>query len=309
MIRDRDPRVRGDLGGDPPFEPWERAALNRGFRACVGVPLVYDERVYGVLGVCAEEPDAFDRLETAVLGELGEIIGYALNAVDRKRALLSDRSVELELRLRDDTTPLLQFAAERDCEFAFRNIVPRTDEPPVVLFELRGVAPETVAELGRRTPEIEEPALVQRLDDGGLFESRLADSGFLATLVERGAIPQALTANGSTGRAVIRVAPGTDVRSLVELFETQYGSVELVARRTVDEPLEASPTVASEFRTRLTDRQEEILRMAHDSGFFKWPRSVSAQDLAELLDVTQPTVSRHVRAGERELFDLVFDEG
>jgi predicted DNA binding protein len=62
------------------------------------------------------------------------------------------------------------------------------------------------------------------------------------------------------------------------------------------------------FTSRLTDRQEEVMRTAYEAGFFESPRESSGNDVADLLGVSQPTVNRHLRRGERKLLELVFDD-
>jgi len=58
----------------------------------------------------------------------------------------------------------------------------------------------------------------------------------------------------------------------------------------------------------LTSRQWTVLRWAHLSGFFEWPRATTGEDVAAMLGVSQPTVSRHLRVGQGNLFDLLFGE-
>lgn len=307
-VRTQQTQVQNNLAANPPFEPWQQSALDRGYQASIAVPLVYQDTLYGVLSLYADQPDVFNQMEEAVLTELGETIGYALNALERKRALVSEQSVELEFQLRKGNPPLFQIAAEYDCEFEFENIVQRADGPPGIFFTVRGVPPDEVLMFGESSPEIEELTLVSDRDGEAVFETRLRDSAFFSALLDRGAMPQTLTAAGAEGYAVIRVPRTSDIRSFVELFEMQYEEVELVGRREVDEPIKTQQEFEAEFRTQLTERQEEILKTAYLSGFFKWPREMSAQELAEMLEVSQPTVSRHIRAGEQKLFGLMFGE-
>jgi predicted DNA binding protein len=60
-----------------------------------------------------------------------------------------------------------------------------------------------------------------------------------------------------------------------------------------------------EFRTavddRLTDRRQDIFQTAYLSGFFQSPRESTGQDLATLLDISQPTITQHLRAGQHSL--------
>ncbi|MFD1514378.1 helix-turn-helix domain-containing protein [Halomarina rubra] len=62
------------------------------------------------------------------------------------------------------------------------------------------------------------------------------------------------------------------------------------------------------YRAPLTERQNEVLETAYFSGFFEWPRETSGLELASMLGVSQPTVSWHVRTGERKLLLLLYDD-
>lgn len=307
-VRTHEPQVQNNIPADPPFDPWRQAALDRGYQSCIFVPLVYQNTLYGILNLYAGQPNIFNQMEEAVLTELGETIGYALNALERKQALVSEQSVELEFRLQKGKPPLFRFAAEHNCEFEFENIVQRADGSPGIFFTIRGVPSDEVLAFGKSSPDIEELILVSDRDGEALFECRLRDSAFLLSLLDRGAMPQTVTATGDEGYAVIRVPRSSNIRGFVELFNAQYEAVELVGRREVDEPIKTQHEFEAEFRTRLTERQEDILHTAYASGFFDWPRETTAQELADMLGVSQPTVSRHIRAGEQTLFGLMFDE-
>jgi predicted DNA binding protein len=42
-------------------------------------------------------------------------------------------------------------------------------------------------------------------------------------------------------------------------------------------------------------------------GYFEWPREHGGQEVAEAMDITQPTLNKHLRLAERKVFDLVVD--
>jgi predicted DNA binding protein len=44
-------------------------------------------------------------------------------------------------------------------------------------------------------------------------------------------------------------------------------------------------------------------------GYFEWPRENSGEDVADALGITQPTLNKHVRLGERTVFDILFGSG
>lgn len=55
----------------------------------------------------------------------------------------------------------------------------------------------------------------------------------------------------------------------------------------------------------LTDRQREVVRTAHDMGYYEIPRHVSTVDVAAELDLDQSTVSEHLQRAERNLMSSV----
>lgn len=307
-FRSHEPHVQDDLYIDPPFEPWRQAALERGYRSSISIPIVYRDTIYGVLNLYAGEANAFNGTETTTLDELGETIGYALNALDRKRDLVSDRSLDLEFRIRDPTDPLLELLAEHDCRIEFENTVYRADGSLQAFVTIDGAGPEAVADFESEVCDIDESRLVREQEGTLLFAWTFAPSSFFPSLVDRSVLPQLLSADEDGSRAVVRTSRTAAVRSVIDRFEARYGDVELIAQRERDEPITTQREFETEFKDLLTDRQEEILRLATVSGFFEWPRATTAQQLADMIGVSQPTVSRHLRAGERTLFDLLFED-
>jgi hypothetical protein len=55
-------------------------------------------------------------------------------------------------------------------------------------------------------------------------------------------------------------------------------------------------------------RQLETLQTAYHSGYFEWPRDRTGEEVAEALGITQPTFTGHLRAAERKLRAMLFDD-
>ncbi|WP_170864916.1 PAS domain S-box protein [Halogranum amylolyticum] len=303
-----EPVVQNTIHGTPPFEPWREAALKRGFRSCIAVPIVHRDTLYGVLCLYASEPNVFNRMEQTVLGELGEIIGHALNALERKQALISERSVELDFEVADPLDQPLRLVADLGATFEYQNVVQRSDGHLHLFFVVRGASAEAVLDAGSTALDVSDLTLVADRDEELLFECTVAEETLFANLLERGALPQTVSMEGSTGRVVVRCPQNVEPRSMIELLERRFEQAELAARREHDDPVWTRQELHSAFENNLTDRQEEVLRTAHFAGFFEWPRESTGEEVADILDVSQPTVHRHVRAGERKLFSLLFDE-
>ncbi|MCU4753819.1 GAF domain-containing protein [Halobacteria archaeon AArc-curdl1] len=304
----RVPQVQNNIYQDPPFEPWQQEAIQRGYRASVSVPVIHQDTLYGVLNLYAGEANVFDKMEVTVLEELGETIGYALNADERKRAFTSQRSVELVFEITDQRDGILGMPVERNSQFELENLVERRDGSVTMFFAAPGIDPSEFVASAKKSDEIREIRLLTKRDDECLFECSLAPSTIWAQLLQRGSVVHdAVTTEHST-RIKIRIPQTADPRSYDALLEAHYGNAELVARRERDEPVITPEEFESKFRKRLTDRQDEVLQTAYYAGYFEWPREIKSSELADILGIAQPTVSRHLRSSERKLLSMVYDD-
>lgn len=307
-LRTGEPAVQNNLHADPPFEPWRTQAIERGFHASIAVPLTYRDTIYGVLNLYAGDTGVFDDMEVAVLSELGDMIGYAINAIERKKALVSDKAVELTFDVGDASIPAVEFAKQTDSEFEFETLIERGDGTFRVFFTVTGVSPEDIYEHVPQTPSVRDVSLITELDSGYRYEAIVSESGFLGELIAYGAHPTTVSAGPQGGRITVELPRSGDVQSFVRMFLDEYESAELVSRVERDRTVQTREEFEANYRDRLTERQTEVLKTAYFSGFFEWPRETSGEELASKLGVSQPTVSRHIRTGERKLFDIVFDE-
>lgn len=60
-------------------------------------------------------------------------------------------------------------------------------------------------------------------------------------------------------------------------------------------------------RSRLTDRQREVLETAHEMGYFDHPKGANASEVADELDITHATFSEHLAAAQRKILTNVMD--
>jgi predicted DNA binding protein len=127
----------------------------------------------------------------------------------------------------------------------------------------------------------------------------------LTQVAERGATVRTARATGEELRLEVEIPEEADVRRFVEFLRCQYRGVELLSKTSDDRSLRSLTELRDGFEQRLTDRQLEVLRVAHLRGFYEWPREATGQEIADSLDVSQPTVNRHLRACERKLFDML----
>ena len=307
-IRTHEPQSQNDLKSDPPFEPWRREAIKRGYRASISVPVAYHDTVYGLLNLYSSDANIFTQTEEVVLTELGEMVGYALNAMERYDALVSEDSVELEFVIRDTSDQLLNFLREHEGTFRLENIHGRDADTLRVFGAFEGIPFEVVSTLTETHGQADELTLIRNRGDETIVELCISGDSVIIDLLDRGAVPTSLRASPDGGRVSIRIAQTASVRKFVELLERRYDDVELVARRAAPKPVQTKEEFEQAYFDRLTERQEEVLRTAYFAGFFEQPRESTARDVAEILDISQPTVSRHIRSGEGKLYSMLFGD-
>jgi predicted DNA binding protein len=69
---------------------------------------------------------------------------------------------------------------------------------------------------------------------------------------------------------------------------------------------DGDPTVVD--RSRLTDRQREVLRTARRMGYFAYPREANATAVADELDIGPSTFAEHLAAAQRTILDDLLRE-
>ncbi len=113
-LRTNRPSVFQDVATDPQFAPWRDEARQRGYASVLGIPLLADQHILGVLTIYASEPKAFDAEEVDLLTALANDLAYGILAlrtrVERARAEEALRRAhdELEARVTERTAELAQ---------------------------------------------------------------------------------------------------------------------------------------------------------------------------------------------------------
>jgi predicted DNA binding protein len=58
----------------------------------------------------------------------------------------------------------------------------------------------------------------------------------------------------------------------------------------------------------MTSRQEDILQIAFERGYFDYPKRISLRDLAAMFDISISTLSEMLRKGQRKIMEEYFGE-
>ncbi len=306
VIETGTPRVVESLGEDPSVpEAVRRAAFADGLQSLLAIPLTYGSTVYGVVGVYATDRDAFSERERVSFGTVGEMAGFAVNATRHRNLLLSDTIVELTIRITDSSVPLVAMAADLDVSVSVDGVVPQRDGN-VLCYCSVDVSPERCIDAVEATDPVDRARVVSDYGEAGAIELSLDEELPLGRLVARGVTVRDAEYEQGEGELVIELPPDEDVRRIATAV-TRVFDAEVVAKRERDRSISTAQEFRTDLRDRLTDHQENALQTAFFAEYFESPRESTAEDVADALGITGPTLLYHLRAGQRKLLESFFE--
>ncbi|SDQ56027.1 PAS domain S-box protein [Halopelagius longus] len=306
-VRTGEIQVVNDAFTDEDFEPWRHLAREYGYRSVAAVPIEYEGTTYGLIGVYADRENAFEEEERHALGPVGEIVGHAIAANERKQALMSDEAVEVEFRVPD---PFGGYDATLPSDGVFRidRTIPLDDgtylEYGVASANVLDVLESLVAEV----PHWESLTTFERDSAPDRFELYLSEQPTQSAVASLGGYVESAEMVEGHFELTVHLSVSTDVRRVIDIVQETYPDAELVARRMVSVDGAFRERLQQEFADVLTERQRNALETAYYSGFFEWPRESSGEAVAESLGVSAPTFHQHLRKAEKTLFRRLLAE-
>ena len=273
------------------------AAFGSGLQSYGAIPLAGDDVPYGVLCVYSDREDGFSRQERESLRTLGEIGGFAIGAMRRETLLAADTVTRLELQVEDPAVPF-----DPSAPVSLAGSVQRDDDAAV--YYVRTPADDTPVSEGH-----ECVATVREVESGEEALYEVTVQGQTPLVVARSWGGTVHTAEYTTGgvQLTLDLPRRDDLRPFVETLRAEFETVSVRSKAET----RYQPATAERFRTalaeRLTERQETVLRTADLADYFQSPRGSSAEELADALDITGPTVLYHLRRAQQKLVDAFFD--
>jgi len=266
----------------------------------VVVPLVYGRTVYGALGLYTDRASISER-ERAVLAELGETVGYAIDAVEARQLLSADEVVALELEGRDRAAPLVAATEATSGCIELTALCPRGNGEYVAYVQVEDGDPSAVRdEVGTDSAAVRT---VRADDRSALLEWRLVGDSLLGTLADEDAHVRRAEGVDDSVTYEVEVPSGDAARSLVDRVRERFPGTDVVTKREHNRPVEQGALPADVDDDRFTDRQREVVEVAYRAGYFNWPRDSSAEEVADTLDISSPTLLHHIRTAQRDLVD------
>lgn len=286
---------------------WRECVSERGYAAAVSVPIGFQEFQYDVLTIYTDREEAFTGEERDAVAQLQGIIGHAINAIERKQALLSNVVVQLEFTLRDVDSALTAATADGAAAVEYERTIPTDGGGAVLFVRVSGVDPEEMCERLERDPSVEHTRVVGRRDGEAVIEFRTTETPITATLASYGGQVTDAAIEDGEYRVVVELPHHLDVREAVSAIQRSYPGVELVAQRSTTRSVRTLNQFQSAIGERLTDKQRNALEAAYAAGYFAWPRESTGEEIADALGIAPATFHEHLRVGLRELLSASLD--
>ncbi|WP_434530381.1 bacterio-opsin activator domain-containing protein [Haloarcula sp. NS06] len=269
------------------------------------VPLVRENAVSGVIGVGASE--GLTDAERAVLSALGVQIGHAQVAAERKRLLLADTVTELEFHCGDERTFTAGVSGALQCTVELSGVVPVAGQSLLYYLMVEGASADAILSYADDDDGVADARLLEQHSDGVLLEVVVTDTPALQ-LVESGGRIRSVTATDGVATIAVELPGEADIRPTVNAVTDAYRETSLAAKRETERPAETDTGFRDRLTDTLSDRQETVLQAAYHSGYFEWPRGSTAEELADSLDVSSPTLHNHLRKAQQKVLTAFFDD-
>jgi len=297
-------RVHHELASADAEDPLSRAVFEAGGTGYVVVPMAYNDTTHGSLVIHTDRLDPFSESERTALGLLGETVGYAITAMENRRLLNADSVVELELSV--GTSSITDLSSRVDSPVALEGFVPLSSGTAILYIAFSECDEASVVEEAEAISAIDRISPVTDRPDETVFETIVSGDSGVVALADAGANVTEATVEDGVGRIVAEVSPETDVREFVATVRGTFSDAELLAKRSVERPVEARPDTGP--LSELTDRQRSVLEASYHAGYFEWPRNSSGTDIAESFDISPPTFHQHLQVGLGKLLSSVLDD-
>ena len=284
---------------------WATLAADHGFRTAIAIPFVYDGVRYGVLTLYSRQADAIDEEHRDILGQLREVVGHGINAIEREAALLSDRIVEFKLRSRQAAEPFGELA-DIPWPVTIESVVRSEGDDAILYLSARGGRDRVEAAL-ETAPAVQGWRIIRQSHEETLFEVPSTQATMLPDITSYGAYVRTATLADGALTVVAEVSPTHDIRAVYEAIKSSHPDLELVSRQFGDHEDRMHVDRKGTIEERLTVQQRRALETAYYSGFFEWPRDSTGEEVAAALQIAPSTFHKHLRLGEQKIMATVFD--
>jgi len=284
-------------------DAWAVAAADHGVTAAIGIPVASAGVPYGVLGVYTTRNDQIGDDEVATLTATADLTAFAIKASERRQGDTSQRVTEVTFDASATKLPFVQLADAVGCAVEISQTSHRSDGTARTVYRLAD-PPAAAAE----TAETALSTAVEQVDGAPGTLSVASDEPWWVALTESYGANIAAASAGNDGATItVELPPNVTVRAVVNTLTAHAPSIEPIARQQRARQERSLTALEATVAERLTDRQQEVVETAYETGYYEWPHAVSSETVADLLGIAQPTFAEHFWAAQQRIIESLFE--
>lgn len=195
---------------------------------------------------------------------------------------------------------IVDIATRYSCSVTVTECIPWRKKGGQALFRIRNIegdAASAIEEI-RLHEDITSIDAVERSDGQVVGSVAMKEFWLVWAIVDCGCFLESAWSEGD-GRANFRILTGSE-GSLPNLIRT-------IASKGLD--IEIGRIAQTSDQSHITRKQEKLVRLALEKGFFDCPRRITLEQLAKLSDMSTSTVSEILKRGEKNILKHYFEKG
>ncbi|WP_227380345.1 PAS domain S-box protein [Haladaptatus halobius] len=302
----RSPHLSWDIFEDSTYDKW---TIDRDYQdhSMLAVPIIHDGRLYGVLTLYTDRSFVMGDVEQEIIQQLGEVIGHAITAIERKQLLLADRLIEVEYHSKTLAEPFIE-ATDSDLDISIDRTIPLADGEFLQYYTFDGLTAEQPHELLRKFSSVTNVRVLFDKGEQTRVEVRTSSDTISSLFTTFGGRTKNTKITDNELRIIGELPATAQIREVTEAVKEIYPDMMFAGQQYVTRQQMPPAELRTVFEDSLTDRQRIALEAAFYSGFFEWPRKSSGENVAESLDISSSTFHQHIRKAEKKLLGVVFAE-
>lgn len=283
-------------------EPWATVALKHGYQSIVSVPIVYNELTHGALTILTENTSTLSKNMVSLIKEIGVLLGYVLNSVERQLALNTDghRNVEYQLKI-EPSDPIAKLADHLSHEVTIYNITQNNKNSTLLHCEIPNV---DIEDLTSATEDIDEILNISHIENF-IYEINIISPSVATKIMRINIFCQELCISGE--KAILVATSNNDINQAQTTTHLNNLFKNATIRAKTEVPISDGISWPIILPNALSEQQEMVLRTAYYSGYFDQRRKRTGGEIAESIGIAQPTFSNRLRAAQRNLFAAIWD--
>jgi PAS domain S-box-containing protein len=264
------------------------------------IPLTYQKATSGVIAVFTDSGTAFDEEKIDILGELGEIVGYSLYTLERKEIL--SPAIELQFHSDQIAEPFSNIV-ESEVSLTLDSTVSTSNQIRTQYWTTCGASAQAIKSAFYQFPAVSDIRLLSKVEDTARFEIEVDERSIATPIANEGGQLQSISISDGRAKLTAEFPEAINTNPLCDSLRERYGDIRLVSQRNVLTPV----YLRKIFENNLTDRQQEILKIAYYADYFDQPRHSTGPELADRLGISRQTFHHHLREAQRRIFEHVFE--